>query len=408
MEGKINNGIKKFDENDVSEIYSFIDKILSKPADDELKYLNIKNIPSRWDTIYSKIIKIDKEQNDELIYYNLTNDLLQNIKNNRTPYETLHFLKEFKKIYNKFSCKSDLQNITKKFVLIGLCNCEYIEHKNPSSFLKVFNYISDIKDLQMSDNYINNQILNPNDIYEGRLHKSILKFSKSKLAKSSFKQIFEMKNIPLEFEKEIFSENIEKYIYYFPYSSHYDTERTLKRFSLILINCNKNKKILNVVNPVLDDLLEEFTNIVVRKFTFGHEHQHLSGALLFFSEKINRVGTPPYEINEGNLIYDYNSKGKGERGELFELICYGKIFKVFNIFDLLFISNEKYDDLDIDSHLKEYKNYCEKKKDLMNELKHFPEDQTLSELVKAIYEELSKDNKNNNNNYQMLSTKAIT
>ena len=132
--GYYNNGIKNFDEDDVSEIYSFIDKILSKPADDELKYLNLKNIPSRWDTIYSKIIKIDKEQNDELIYYNLTNDLLQNIKNNRTPYEILHFLKEFKKIYNKFSFKSDLQNITKKFVLIGLCNCEYIEHKNPSSF----------------------------------------------------------------------------------------------------------------------------------------------------------------------------------------------------------------------------------------------------------------------------------
>ena len=53
------------------------------------------------------------------------------------------------------------------------------------------------------------------------------------------------------------------------------------------------------------------------------------------------------------------------KGELFEILAYGKVFKVFTIFDLLFMANEKYDDLNIDSHLEEFKKYSARKKDLM-------------------------------------------
>ena len=85
---------------------------MKKPAEDELKNLNIKIFPSRWDIIYRKIIRIDIESNDELIYYYLTNDLLENIKNSKNPYEILYFLKKYIIIYNKLPFKNDLQNET--------------------------------------------------------------------------------------------------------------------------------------------------------------------------------------------------------------------------------------------------------------------------------------------------------
>ena len=245
LDEKINNGKKEFNKDDISELYNFLDSILKKPAEDELKYLNIESYPSRWDTVYSKIIRIENEINDELIYYNLTNDLLQNIKNNEKPYEILSFLKEFMKLYNKLPFKNNLQNITKKFILIGLCNCEYVDKINPRNFLETFDNLLNLNNnLTIWNDYINNKIFNPNSFLEGKLHKSLLKFANSKLAKNSFKEIFGMKEIPVELEKEIFSNNIEKYICYFPYSSRSDTERTIKRFSMILINSNKNKKFL--------------------------------------------------------------------------------------------------------------------------------------------------------------------
>ena len=360
---KVKNWKTVFNKDEIEEVYNYIDDIIKNPAKEELKYLNIKYIPSRWDIIYNKIIKIDKEENDELIYYNLTNDLLQNIRNNKNPYQIISFLSEFLKLYQEFHFKNNIGNITKKFILLGLTNCEYIDNKNQLNFLSIFKFILNLKDnLQVSDMYIKEQILNPNRIFNGKLHKSILKFAKSKLAKSSFKAIFNMEEIPIELENEIFNDNIEKYICYFPYSSLNDTERTLKRFSLILINCTKSKKIINIENPILDNLLDEFSNIVVRKFTFGHEHQHLSGGLLFLSEIIPRLGTPPYKMENEKIVYDYNSDKKGERGELFEIKSYGKVFQIYNIYDLLFMANENYDNLDVNSHLEEFKNIVKKRK----------------------------------------------
>ena len=401
---KINNKEKKINENDISELHNYINGILKKPAEDELKNLNIKIFPSRWDIIYRKIIRIDIESNDELIYYYLTNDLLENIKNSKNPFEILDFLKQFKIIYNKLPFKNNLQNETKKFILIGLSNCEYFDKTSHTSLLNVLNYfLKRNYNLQMCDDYINDQMINPEFILGGILHQSLLKFAKSNLAKSSFKEIFLKNEIPLEIEKKIYTDNIEKYIYYFPYSSRYDTERTIKRFSLILINYNKNKKILNYENPVLDDLLYEFVNIAVRKFIFCFEHQHLSGSLLFILEKLNIKGTLPIK---GKIDFYYYSEERNKKEELLELKSYGKVFKTFNIFDLLFMANEEYDDLDIASHLQKYKNYCEKNKDLKTELQNFPKEQTLSELVWDIYEELLNDPQNDII-FKELSNKAI-
>ena len=118
----------------------------------------------------------------------------------------------------------------------------------------------------------------------------------------------------------------------------------------------------------------------------------MSGVLLFFSKKINRINTPPYNIIKGELIYNYNEKEKkGERG--FELLGYGKEIRLFTFFDLLFIANENNDNLDIDTHCKNYIEYNKKKKDLLYELKNFPKNQILSDIIDELYDELLKNPK---------------
>ena len=370
---------------------------MKKTSEDELKLLNLKSYPSRWNIIYNKIIRIDKEINDELIYYNLLIVLIQNIRNSKKPYEILSFLKSFMNLYSKLPFKNDSQNVTKKFILIGLSNCEYVDKISPRNFLEIFDALLNLSNnLLIWNDYINNKVMNPQLIYNGKLHQSILKYAQSKLAKNSFNEIFGMNEIPFELEKKIFSDNIEKYICYFPYSSRSDIERTIKKFSIILINSNKDKKIINADNEILDELLYYFVNIVIRKFIFGHEHKHIIEGLLFFlSNKI------------GEKINYFNSEAREDRGELFELKCYGKIFNSFNLFDLIFMLNEKYDDLNVNDHLQEFKKYLEKNKDFLNELNNFPKDQILSEIVHGIYKELSKENKISSN-YNELSNKIIT
>ena len=165
----------------------------------------------------------------------------------------------------------------------------------------------------------------------------------------------------------------------------------MRRFSLILINTYEKKMIVSFNNNKLNVLLLDFSNIVLRKLIFCHEHQHLSGGLLYFKKITKRLSTPPHEIVEGTIMYDEKSIKRGERGELFELLCYGKVYKVYSIFDLLFIADETNDNLDVDEHLKKYKEYHKKGKSLLDELKNFPKGQALSSLVNEIYCELSGD-----------------
>ena len=87
-------------------------------------------------------------------------------------------------------------------------------------------------------------MLDPNNYYSGILHKIIIKFAQSKLAKSAFLKIYNYKEIPKELKNFIFSDNIDKYIYYFPLSSYDNTERTLRRYPLILIIQKKIKNLL--------------------------------------------------------------------------------------------------------------------------------------------------------------------
>ena len=378
----------------------YVEEILNAPAEEELKNIDIKNIPSRWNIIYLKITRIEIEQNDELIYYNQSNDLLNNIRTNKRPFNIIYFLKEFMKYYEKF--KNKLLNLTKKYFLLGLCNCEYVDTKI-GGYLDFIKYLSLSNDSELDiENHINNY-LNPNKYYDGKLQEAIKRFCQSNLAKTAFLKIFQLKEIPNELEKEIFSDNISKFICYFPFSSYDNTERTIRRQSLILINTTKDKKILYLKNSRLNELLTDFCNLVVRKFIFGHEHQHLSGGLLYISNQLNRLNTPPHKIDSQELIYDFENKSRGERGEIFELLAYGKVFQIFTIFDLIFIANEENDKLNIDAHLIVFKEYCLKKKNLRDELKDFPKGQIFSDIINKIYNELIEDNES----YKILTTKAI-
>ena len=106
------------------------------------------------------------------------------------------------------------------------------------------------------------------------------------------------------------------------------------------------------------------------------------------------------------MKYLKNENLEGEKEELFEKLVYDKVLELFTLFDLLFMVNEKYDELDIYSHLEKYKKYCERKKDLKVLLKGFPSDQILSPLVKEIYNELTKDK--SSNDYSNLMNKTIS
>lgn len=400
----INDLIKNFGRNECrnedpknEKIYKYVKDILERPAKEELKDLHLKPIPSRWNIVYSKVIRIESETNDELIYYNATNDILQNIKTNKSPYDIIEFLKHFMEIYNQLPWKNEIKNNTKKFILLGLINCEFDYETESKDFIFIFSSL--LKNIsypiKVVEDFIISPLLNTKDKKGSLLNDCILKFAKSNLAKDAFKIIFNKETIPLDLEEELFTDNIQKYICYFPYSSRNDTERTSKRFSLILINNYKRKSIFPLNFKTLEILLDDFIFIVVRKYIFGHEHQHLSGGLLFHSGEIDRIGTPTHneeEIKKGNVKYNMDKAERGERGEIFEQICYDKVYHTYTFFDLLFIANEKNDELDVATHLKIFKEYKEKEKnkelDLMNELKNFPKGQILSELVFKIYTEI--------------------
>ena len=78
-----------------------------------------------------------------------------------------------------------------------------------------------------------------------------------------------------------------------------------------------------------------------------------------------------------------------EAGNIFEVLCYGNIQKEFTLKQLLFIANEKNDELDCDSFKNKYKEEC--LKDISQLLKEFPDGLLLSDYVKKINECIEKN-----------------
>ena len=137
-------------------------------------------------------------------------------------------------------------------------------------------------------------LINPKNYFSGYLYKIIESYVSSNLSKSSIYEWFNIQQGQCpELENEIFTKNIHKYIRYIPYNSCKDTGRTMKQFGLIIINPSKQKMVTQLENLQANNELYEklvlFINIVVRKYTFEHEHEHhhLCNNLLYFFILIN-------------------------------------------------------------------------------------------------------------------------
>ena len=249
---------------------------------------------------------------------------------------------------------------------------------------------------------------NPKNYFDGLLYKIIEKYVYSNLSKTALSQCF---NINLhEFEKieeEICTKNIHKYIRMIPYNSVKDSGRTIKQFAKILIDASKQKMMQNIrekiENKALQEYLEKFINIVYRKFIFAHEHIHLFNVLLYFYyvNKDYEINTLPKKIkdNKVKLFKNLNKQEKIEKNnvldesrEIFENFPYGRVQKFFRLKQLLFIANEKNDELSVIEYRNKYTETMKKKDNLEELFKEFQVNNLiLSDLVNKIYSEMKNE-----------------
>ena len=224
---------------------------------------------------------------------------------------------------------------------------------------------------------------NPKNYFDGLLYEIIGKYVSSNLSKTSLSKCF---NINLDeyyiIEYEICTKNIHKYIRLIPYCSDDDTGRTLKQFAKILIDPSKQIMIYNIIsrtkNYLLKEYLEKFINIVYRKYIFEHEHNNLCNYLLYF-----------YYIDK-----DYENKKQclEKSGEIFEALAYGTNTEYFKLKQLLFIANEKNDELSVDKYKKSYIEVMNKEINAEQLFKVFRDNKLiLSNLVNQIYFEIKKE-----------------
>ena len=248
-------------------------------------------------------------------------------------------------------------------------------------------------------------LINPKYYFSGYLYNIIEAYVSSNLSKSSIYECFNINQDQCpELENEIFTKNIHKYIRYLPYNSFNDTGRTIKQFGLIIIDPSKQKMLVKLNNVLkktnLYKKFEQFVNIVVRKFTFEHEHHHLCNNLLYFlyTNKSDGLNTPPKLVKNNKVLeikppFEENKNILKESGNIFEKIAYGKIKKIFTLKQLLFIGNEKNDNLNVHEYRKKF---IEIPKQSIDDLFNaYDNNNILGTLVQDIYillkNELGKD-----------------
>ena len=259
-------------------------------------------------------------------------------------------------------------------------------------------------------NYLKFEYLkNPRNYFDGLLYRIIEKYISSNLSKTSLAKCF---NIDFQEYKiikdEICTKNIHKYIRMIPYCSNNDTGRVMEQYAKILIDPSKQKMIQSIKNikelsnnDKLIQLLEKFTNIVVRKFIFQHEHNYLFSILLFFYyvDKDNENNTISKKIKDSkDMVAKQLNIGKtddkvilNESKKEFETVVYGKVQKYMKLKQLLFIANEKNDELDVDQYKNKYIETMNNNNSIEEFFKVFRENALiLSDLVNDIYIQLSK------------------
>ena len=260
--------------------------LINSQNNDQINTIN--NIPLYKIFISSmKLELINKEKNNLLNEKEIINKFKENnikafIKNNN-----LHLIGE--KINETINNYKNYY-ITEAFISAIATNIISLEKESLMYYIK-FDYLKDSK------NYFN-----------GLLYKIIDKYVSSKLSKTSLSKCFNIDIHEFEIiEEEICTNKVHKYIRMIPYSSSNDTGRTLKQFAKILIHPAKQKMMTSfrekTNNKALMKYLEEFINIVVRKYIFEHEHNHLCNLLLFFYyvDKDYEINTPPKKIKDNKI-----------------------------------------------------------------------------------------------------------
>ena len=457
------------EDSKIKDLNNFLEKEIQ--SFDEIKHLipNFKDIDdpdnkyTRWFNCYNTALDCKTEENEEYLFYTLSNNLISEFLKRKLCFKNrIALIKNIINLFKEIEPKRKEQSFCDyfEFLCFALMNCEDKEDKGISLiinaiedeiklkfmnleeiklFLKQKNFAFTIKDRTISinaygstyiiDDYNKyniseqliysiigkrenrikqilgqnikfNELLNKTNYLDGLFVKVIKKYSHSNLAISSIKKLFKIdENQYKEFFKEI-SNNIENYVKIIPYSCFYDTERTSKNPILILVDPYKEKyssvKINLIINDNFHNILKEFANIVYRKFAFEHEIHHLTTILLYFlyiSE--NRcLNSLIKEIGDDGEIHIFPNYGEKElkknknlykkAGNLFEILCYGKVLNTFSLKQLLFIANEENDNLEIEIFKK---NFLEcTNKNLEDILKEFPDNQLLSGYVKKIRE----------------------
>ena len=322
---------------------------------------------SRWFNNYNTSIDYKTENNEEYLFYNLSNSLISEfLKNQRCFIYRIKLIDIviglFEEVYSR---RKEGERFCKyfKFLCMVLINCEnnknFANNLEPiilsieSEILNEFKNFDEIKEIlnnnkikyELEDKKIilkknnNNFIIDDYELYNlnEEVIKSILgkrkhtyknyleqniKFSEhlNKMKNSNYLLIkiikkFSSSNLAISsIQKEDYrilfkelSENIKKYIYIMPYDCQYDTERTLKNPMKIIIDPYKEKYKLEIKytnsNMELELALKEFCEIAFRKFVFEHEINHLVTVLLFYLY-VNE------DTNINSLIKELTSEGE--------------------------------------------------------------------------------------------------
>ena len=395
------------------ELYDILNKFIKKTKNDIINYNKL------FEYIYLFIINAEInpaiQQRNNIDLYKI---FLKAIKNEINSIKTL----ADKQIIERFTSYGKNVEIKDNDIIIYQEQKKIIinDYKN---YYITENFIKEASDIKKTNdtillNYLNfGTLINPKYYFKGKLYQLITSYVSSELSKSSIYNCFNIKEGECpELENEIFTKNIHKYIRYIPYNSYNDTGRTLKHFALIIINPSKQKMLIGQKdmkyiqkNHILLNNLELFINIVTRKHIFEHEHHHLCNNLLFFfyANKSNKINTPPkiikddkvLEIDELTLNKDANTDNTDnimdESGYIFETLAYGRKRNLFNLKQLLFIGNEKNDNLNIYQYKEKFKNLKRDPKEengvnIESLFLAYDENNILGPLVKTIYSEFKK------------------
>ena len=426
---------------------------------------------SRWDNIYNSNISFKDIHNEEFLFYALSNsflrdylegkfslpkrkkavifflDLFKFLEPNKNKYpeffefsclgllvgqmsdnkddEFLNLVAKSikdeinKKYFNKNQIENCLKTINADFIISGNNitinnnNFKYIIN-NYNNYNLNYNCIIGLFD-EDNNTYLKylkskqkfNVFMNTENYFNGLLNKIILNYSKSRLAFTSIKKLFNINEYEYQqIFKEVTTDEIMKYVYYLPYNNKFDSARTLKIFAKIIIDPLKdlfNNSLSQIISSSkLLESLKKFVNLVQRKYKFQHEHQHLVTILLFFIyiNSRRRINSLPKEIINNKIQIlseeEYKKKKKNpntikEAGSLFELFINGKIKYGFYLKELLFIANEKNDDLDCEEYKNQFEN-C-RNKTIEEMINDFPDDQIMSNIVLEIKEGIEEEKK---------------